>query len=68
MTASTLSLRWAGGAVRSVRNAPAEAEAEEVRVGSGATGWVLPDDVDPPEREPEPWAALLPVLDPTVMG
>jgi hypothetical protein len=28
---------------------------------------VLPDDVDPVE-EVEPWAALLPVLDPTVMG
>jgi len=33
----------------------------------GATGWLLPDDVD--EVAPiEPWAALLPVLDPTVMG
>jgi hypothetical protein len=29
---------------------------------------VLPDDVDPPAHEAEPWAALLPVLDPTVMG
>jgi hypothetical protein len=28
---------------------------------------VLPDDVDPVE-ETEPWAALLPALDPTVMG
>ncbi len=28
---------------------------------------MLPDDVDP-APEVEPWAALLPVLDPTVMG
>jgi len=32
----------------------------------GTPGWLLPDDVD--EVAPvEPWAALLPVLDPTVM-
>src|SRR5260370_41580603 len=31
------------------------------------TGWVLPDDVDP-EPPVEPWAALLPALDPTTMG
>ena len=33
----------------------------------GLTGCLLPDDLDDVE-EPEPWAALLPVLDPTVMG
>ena len=33
----------------------------------GGTGWVLPDDVEPVD-DVEPWAALLPVLDPTVMG
>jgi hypothetical protein len=38
-----------------------------VSLDGGATGWVLPDDVDPVD-EVEPWAALLPVLDPTVMG
>ena len=33
----------------------------------GSTGWLLPDDID--ETGPvEPWAALLPTLDPTVMG
>ena len=32
-----------------------------------ATGWVLPDDLED-VPEPEPWAALLPVLDPTTMG
>ncbi|KQX09725.1 hypothetical protein ASC82_28065 [Streptomyces sp. Root431] len=35
--------------------------------GSGETGFVLPDDLDPVPA-PEPWAALLPALDPTAMG
>ena len=34
---------------------------------SGAAGWVLPGDEDAAAYD-EPWAALLPVLDPTVMG
>ncbi|MFC9702685.1 winged helix DNA-binding domain-containing protein [Streptomyces sp. NPDC056943] len=34
---------------------------------SGETGFVLPDDLDPVPA-PEPWAALLPALDPTAMG
>ncbi len=34
---------------------------------SGAAGVVLPDDVEV-EPSPDPWAALLPPLDPTVMG
>src|SRR5207249_8183383 len=33
----------------------------------GAAGLVLADDVEP-VVPPEPWAALLPALDPTVMG
>ncbi len=33
----------------------------------GGTGWLLPDDLEP-VAAPEPWAALLPGLDPTVMG
>ncbi|HSJ50542.1 MAG TPA: winged helix DNA-binding domain-containing protein [Actinomycetota bacterium] len=33
----------------------------------GATGFVLPDDHGAP-ADPEPWVALLPGLDPTVMG
>ncbi|MFE0651875.1 winged helix DNA-binding domain-containing protein [Streptomyces sp. NPDC059534] len=35
--------------------------------GSAGTGFVLPDDLAP-VPEPEPWAALLPALDPTPMG
>jgi len=33
----------------------------------GTPGVALPDDLEA-EREPKPWAALLPSLDPTVMG
>lgn len=32
-----------------------------------AVGYVMADDTDP-VPQPEPWAALLPVLDPTLMG
>jgi len=32
-----------------------------------ATGWVLPDDLDP-VPPPRPWVALLPSLDPVTMG
>ena len=38
----------------------------EVALDKG-TGWLLPDDLDP-EPDVEPWAALLPPLDPTTMG
>jgi hypothetical protein len=42
-----------------------------VSLDGGGTGWLLPDDVDEAgasARHAGPWAALLPVLDPTVMG
>lgn len=52
---------------RIVRAALAELEAVPVTLESGATGWLLPDDLDETPH-PGPWAALLPVLDPTVMG
>ena len=41
--------------------------AEPVSLDDGETGWLLPDDLDAVAFD-EPWAALLPVLDPTVMG
>lgn len=62
---------WLGATKGIVRTALADLEAVEVSLdsssGSGSTGWVLPDDVDeaPPVTR---WVALLPVLDPTVMG
>ena len=58
---------WLGSTLGAVKRALARLEAVEVSLDGGATGWVLPDDLD--DTEPvEPWAALLPVLDPTLMG
>jgi hypothetical protein len=61
---------WLGATVGIVRQALADVGAVPVSLDGppGAdTGWLLPDDLDPVSRV-EPWAALLPVLDPTVMG
>ena len=58
---------WLGSTRTAVRAALAALGAVEVSLDGGGTGWVLPDDVEPVE-DVEPWAALLPVLDPTVMG
>jgi hypothetical protein len=58
---------WLGSTIGTVRQALAEVGAVEVSFDDGATGWVLPGDLEA-EPAPEPWAALLPVLDPTVMG
>ncbi|WP_395361727.1 winged helix DNA-binding domain-containing protein [Streptomyces sp. YH02] len=61
---------WTGWKVTDVRGALAAVGALPVALDEG-TGFVLPDDLDPvAERaaEPEPWAALLPALDPTAMG
>ncbi|MFC9592882.1 winged helix DNA-binding domain-containing protein [Streptomyces sp. NPDC056944] len=57
---------WTGWKVTDVRKALAAVGALPVAV-DGATGFVLPDDLGP-VPEPEPWAALLPALDPTAMG
>jgi hypothetical protein len=57
---------WLGATKGAVRRALADVGAVEVRLSDG-TGLVLPDDLED-VPEPEPWAALLPVLDPTVMG
>ncbi|WP_285572253.1 winged helix DNA-binding domain-containing protein [Streptomyces sp. NBC_01463] len=58
---------WTGWGLGQVRKALAAAGAEEVLLDSGATAWVAPQDVAP-DPEPEPWAALLPALDPSAMG
>ena len=57
---------WLGSTVATVRQALADLEVVEVDLG-GQTGYLLPDDLDPPDPV-EPWAALLPPLDPTTMG
>ena len=58
---------WLGSTKTVVRAALAELGAVAVSLDSGETGWLLPDDLDDVPA-PEPWAALLPVLDPTTMG
>jgi hypothetical protein len=57
---------WTGWTAREARGALAVVPHEAVDV-DGATGLVLADDGAPVEP-PEPWAALLPTLDPTTMG
>jgi prepilin-type processing-associated H-X9-DG protein len=58
---------WLGATKAAVRAALGGLEAVEVSLDGGGTGWVLPDDVAQ-EATADPWVALLPVLDPTVMG
>ena len=58
---------WLGATKGIVRAALAELAAVAVSLDSGATGWLLPGDLDR-TPDPGPWVALLPVLDPTVMG
>ena len=57
---------WTGWTARETRAALAVVPHAEVEL-DGATGVVLADDLEPTPR-PEPWAALLPTLDPTTMG
>lgn len=57
---------WLGATKGIVRAALASLEAVEVSTSSGPA-YLLPDDLD--DLEPvDPWVALLPVLDPTLMG
>jgi hypothetical protein len=57
---------WTGWNLGHTRKALAAAGAVEVGLSTG-TGYALSADLDPVE-DPEPWAALLPALDPTPMG
>lgn len=57
---------WLGGTLGATRRALADLGAVEVDL-DGQVGFVLPDDLEPVPAV-EPWAALLPELDPTVMG
>jgi DNA glycosylase AlkZ-like len=58
---------WLGATRAAVRQALADVAAVPVSLDGDATGWLLPDDLDPVD-DPGPWAALLPSLDPTTMG
>ena len=65
---TTEDLQWWLGATKTAALAAlADVAAVEVSLDRGRTGWVLPDDLAE-VAEPEPWVALLPVLDATVMG
>ncbi|WP_327103282.1 winged helix DNA-binding domain-containing protein [Nonomuraea glycinis] len=57
---------WTGWSLGQVREALAATGAVEVELADG-TGLVLADDLGE-VPDPEPWAALLPALDPTPMG
>ena len=57
---------WLGSTLTAVRRALADLHAVEVAL-DGQTGYLLADDLE--RSDPvEPWAALLPPLDPTTMG
>ncbi|UJC81175.1 winged helix DNA-binding domain-containing protein [Rhodococcus erythropolis] len=58
---------WLGSTKTIVRAALAELDAVAVTLDGGGTGWLLPNDVAE-VADPGPWVALLPVLDPTIMG
>ena len=64
---------WLGSTKTAVTRALADVDAVQVALDDGTTGWVLPGDTEDTEDTEdtaplEPWAALLPTLDPTVMG
>jgi Winged helix DNA-binding domain len=58
---------WMGWTVGLTKQSIAAVGAVEVNLEGGATGWVLPDDLDVVDID-EPWVAVLPSLDPTIMG
>jgi hypothetical protein len=58
---------WTGWTKGRTSSALRALDAVEVALDDGGTGWLLPDDLAP-VRAPRPWVALLPGLDPTVMG
>ncbi|HEU5108935.1 MAG TPA: winged helix DNA-binding domain-containing protein [Micromonosporaceae bacterium] len=58
---------WTGWTAGETRKALARLDPVEVDLEGGGTGLVLPGDTEDPGPA-EPWAALLPALDPTAMG
>ncbi|GAA4661630.1 winged helix DNA-binding domain-containing protein [Arthrobacter cryoconiti] len=58
---------WLGATKGIVRAALEDLGAVAVTLDQSAVGWLLPNDLEE-VRDPEPWTALLPPLDPTVMG
>ena len=58
---------WTGWTVARTKAALRAVGSVEVELEDGATGWVLPDDLEE-TPEPGPWVALLPALDVTIMA
>ncbi|GIF73058.1 winged helix DNA-binding domain-containing protein [Asanoa siamensis] len=58
---------WLGATKAVVRTALDDLGARQVSFEDGSAGWLRADDLEP-VAAPEPWVALLPLLDPTVMG
>ncbi|MCB5163296.1 winged helix DNA-binding domain-containing protein [Streptomyces bambusae] len=58
---------WTGWTLTDTRKALAALGAEQVRLDDGSTALVAPGDTAPVPA-PDPWAALLPGLDPSAMG
>src|SRR5262245_41712894 len=58
---------WLGSTITAARAALADVGAVEVDVEGAGPGWLHPDDLEV-ETPVEPWAALLPALDPSTMG
>lgn len=58
---------WLGATKGAVRRALGDVDAAPVALADGRPAWVHPDDTAA-VAQPEPWAALLPALDPTTMG
>src|SRR5690606_39426542 len=56
---------WLGATKATVRTALDDLAAVRVSLENGSVGWLREDDIEP-VRAPEPWVALLPLLDPTV--
>lgn len=58
---------WTGWTLTETRKALAAVGPDEVRLDDSSTALVGPGDTEPVPA-PEPWAALLPALDPSAMG
>jgi hypothetical protein len=58
---------WLGQTAGAVKRALHDLNAVEVALDQSTTGYLLPDDLEPTPA-PEPFAVLLPPLDPTTMG
>ncbi|HEU4529180.1 MAG TPA: winged helix DNA-binding domain-containing protein [Actinomycetota bacterium] len=58
---------WTGWTAALTTKTLAAVGAVQVALEDGATGYVLPEDVEP-AKDPGRWVALLPSLDPTIMG